>query len=89
MKDKKIHKVRNHCYGTGEYRGAVHSICNLKYSIPKKISIVFHNGSNFDYHFIIKESAEEFKKQFTCLGENTENIFNLYGSNGKRSCRNW
>ena len=31
-----------------------------------------HNGSNYDYHFIIKELAEEFKKQFTCLGENTE-----------------
>ena len=23
-------------------------------------------------HFILKELAEEFKKQFTCLGENTE-----------------
>ena len=33
---------------------------------------MFHNGSNYDYHFIIKELAEEFKKQFTCLGENTE-----------------
>ena len=40
--------------------------------MPKKIPIVFHNGSNCDYHFIIKELAEEFKKQFTCLGENTE-----------------
>ena len=40
--------------------------------MPKKNSIVFHNGSNYDYHFIIKELAEEFKKQFTCLGENTE-----------------
>ena len=40
--------------------------------MPKKISIVFHNGSNYDYDFIIKELAEEFKKQFTCLGENTE-----------------
>ena len=50
----------------------MHSICNLKYSVPKKIPIVFHNGSNYDYHFIIKELAEEFKKQFTCLGENTE-----------------
>ena len=45
--------------------------------MPKKISIVFHNGdfhnfSNYDYHFIIKELAEEFKKQFTCLGKNTE-----------------
>ena len=31
------------------------SICNLKYSVPKEIYIVFHNGSNYDYHFIIKE----------------------------------
>ena len=26
----------------------------------------------FDYHFIIKELAEEFEEQFECLGENTE-----------------
>ena len=38
----------------------------------KKVPIVFHNESNHDYHFIIKKLAEEFKKQFTCLGENTE-----------------
>ena len=38
----------------------------------KKIPIVFQNGSNYDYHFIIKELAEEFEKQFTCLAENTE-----------------
>ena len=38
--------------------------------MPKKIPIVFHDGSNSDYYFIIKELAEEFKKQFTCLGQN-------------------
>ena len=38
----------------------------------KKIHIAFHNGCNYDYHFIIKELAEEFEKQFTYLGENTE-----------------
>ena len=48
------------------------SLCNLKCSVPKKISIAFHNGLNYDYHFIIKELAEEFKKPFTCLAENTE-----------------
>ena len=37
-----------------------------------KNPIVFHNGSNYDHHFIIKELAEEFKKQFTCLGQNTK-----------------
>ena len=36
--------------------------------MPKKIPIVFHNGSNSGYPFIIKESAEEFNKQFTYLG---------------------
>ena len=26
----------------------------------------------YDYHFIIKKLAEEFKQQFTCLKENNE-----------------
>ena len=34
--------------------------------------MVFHNGSNYEYHFIINKLAKEFKKQVTCLGENTE-----------------
>ena len=62
MKDKKYRKIRDYCHYTGGYRGAVHSICNLKYSLPKNISVAFHNGSNYDYHFIMKELAEEFKK---------------------------
>ena len=33
---KKYCKVRDHCYNTGEYRGAAHSISNLKYSVLKK-----------------------------------------------------
>ena len=49
-KGKKYHKVRDHCHYKGEYRGAAHSICNLKYSVPKKIHIAFYNGSNYDYH---------------------------------------
>ena len=72
VKDKKYHKVRDHCHYTGECRGGVHSICKLNYSVPKKIPLAFHNWSSYDYHFSIKELAEEFKKQFTCLGENTE-----------------
>ena len=72
LKDKKYCKVRDHCHYTEGHRGAAHSISNLKYSVLKKIPTDFHNGSNYDYHFIIKELAEEFKKQFTCFEENTE-----------------
>ena len=33
---------------------------------------MFHNGSTYDYHFIIKEFAEEYEGEFECLGENKE-----------------
>ena len=62
--NKKYHKVRDHCHYTGKYRGAAHDICNLRYKIPKGITVVFHNGSTYDYHFIIKELAEEFEGEF-------------------------
>ena len=70
--DKKYYKVKDHCHYTGKYRGAAHNICNLRYKIPKEIPIVFHNGSTYDYHFIIKELVKEFEGNFQCLGENTE-----------------
>ena len=34
-------------------------IYRLRYKTPKEIPVLFHNGSNYDYHFIIKELAEE------------------------------
>ena len=43
----------------------------------KDIYVVFHNGSNYDYHFIIKELAKEFEGTFNCLRENTENYKNF------------
>ena len=65
-------KVRDHCHYTGKFRGAANSICNLNYKIPEEIPVKIHNGSTYDYHFTIKELAEEFEAQFECLGENTE-----------------
>ena len=64
-------KVKDHCHYTGKFRGAAHNICNLRYKTPKKIPVVFHNGSTYDYHFIINQLAKEFKGQLECLGENT------------------
>ena len=69
---KKQQKVRVHCHYTGKYRSAAHNICNLRYKVPKEIPVVFHNGSTYDYNFIIKELVKEFDGNFACLGQNTE-----------------
>ena len=70
--NKKQQKVKDHCHYTGKYRDAAHNMSNLRYKIPKEIPVVFHNGSAYDYHFIIKELVKEFEGNFECLGENTE-----------------
>ena len=57
----------------------------------KKIHAVFHTGSTYDCHFVIKELAEEFEGQFECLGENTEKYLTVLMpikkelDNGKKS----
>ena len=70
--DKKQQNVKDHCHYTGKYRGAAHNICNLRYKVPKEIPVVFHDGSTYDYHFIIKELVNKCEGNFECLGENTE-----------------
>ena len=85
VKDKKYCKVRDHCHYTDKYTDFAHSICNLKFSVPKEIPIVSHNGSNYDDLFIIKEIAEG---QFTCLGENTEKYITCTVSIKRKVTRN-
>ena len=63
---------------TSKYRAAEHRICNLKFNVPNKNPVVFHNGSNYDYHFIIKELA------LSVLGKHRK-IQNFFHSNRKRS----
>ena len=50
-------RVRDHCHLIGRYRGPVHSNCNLNYKNSFYIPVVFHNLSDYDAHFIIKEIA--------------------------------
>ena len=65
--NKNYRKIRDNCYFIGKYRDAAYSICNLKFNVHNETHIVFHNGSNYDNHFIMKELANEFE-----LRENTE-----------------
>ena len=64
-KDLNNDKVRDHCHFTGKYRGAAHNTCNLRYKILQNIPVIFHNGSTYDYHFIIKELANELAQKST------------------------
>ena len=75
--NKKYHTVRDHYHYTGKYGGFAHDICNPTYKTLKEIPIAFHNGSTYEYHFIIKKLAKEFKGKFECLGENTEKYINF------------
>ena len=72
-----MRKVKDHCHYTCKYRGAAHSKCNLEYKIVKEIPALFHNGSVYDYHFIIKYLAREFKGNFECFVENTDKYISI------------
>ena len=78
FRDKNYQKVRGHWYYTGKHRSAAHSICNLKFNEPNEIAVVFHRGSNYEYHFIIKELANEFEREFECIDESKENYKNFF-----------
>ena len=44
----------------------------LMHSIPKLITVLFYNGSNYDYDLSIKALAKEFERKADCIGEITE-----------------
>ena len=47
-------KNRDHNHFTGEFLGAACVFCNLQRRRPHKLPIFLHNGSKYDFHFIIK-----------------------------------
>ena len=70
-------KVKDHCHNTKKFRGPAHSICNLKYKLPKEIPIIIHNAS-YDTHFIINQLAIEFKGELNCIGDNMEKYITFF-----------
>ena len=65
-------KARDHCHYTETYRGTTHGICNLKFNVPNEIP-VDSNGSNYVYHFIMKELTNLFEGTLASFWENIEN----------------
>ena len=55
----KDRKVRDHYHYTGDYRGAAHSGCNLRYKILSYIPVVFYNLSGYDVHLFIRELGKQ------------------------------
>ena len=55
--DKNYKKVADHDHLTGLFRGAAHSLCNLKLRLnPSKLKLpcIFHNLKGYDSHFIMQ-----------------------------------
>ena len=63
--------VRDHDHLTGKFRGAAHSQCNLQYTLPKSVPVIFHNVSGYDSHFFIKQ-FDKSKGNINCIPNNEE-----------------
>ena len=80
---EKYNKVREHNHLSGEYRGAACQSCNTKEGkATKLIPVFFHNGSNYDFHFIIEElmKYEDKYNKVKLLSKNSEEYISIdYG----------
>ena len=83
-KEYKDKKVREHNHLTGQYRGAACQSCNSKEGKTSKIiPVLFHNGSNYDFHFIIEElkKYEDDYNKVSILAKSTEEYISMdYGT---------
>lgn len=74
---QKLRKSIDRDHYTGKYRGAAHSICNLRYETQKDIPVVTHNGSNYDFHPLITELAKEFRSNMRCIPEDKQKCISI------------
>ena len=79
-----ITKIREHNHFNGKYRGAACQSCNTKEGkCSKLIPVFFHNGSKYDFHFLVEELLN-FEDQFnklTPLAKTSEEYISLdFGS---------
>lgn len=63
--------MRDHDHSDGSYLGAAHNSCNLRRQRQKSVNIYIHNGSSYDFHFIVKALFKR-RLQVNILPHNSE-----------------
>ena len=67
-------KCRDHNHYTGQYLGAACQKCNLNRRKYKKIPIFLHNGSKYDFHFLIQALNDKEIEDIRILPYNGEHF---------------
>jgi len=70
-------RARDYCHLTGEYRGPAHSKCNLEYQNSRAIPVVFHNMSNYDMHFLIRDLATKIPGRTTVIPQTKDKYISV------------
>ena len=76
--------MRDHCHLTGNYRGPVHSNCNINVTQDQSnfMPFIFHNFSNYDCHKFFKKFVDNKndKVKFDNISKTNEDYFSVtYG----------
>jgi hypothetical protein len=76
---EKVIKCRDHSHITSKFIGAACQQCNLRRKRPQKLKIFIHNGSRYDFHFIVKALGKygEAIESISVLPYNGENFRTL------------
>ena len=70
-------KVRDHDHLSGKFRGAAHSICNLKLHKTFKIPVFLHNFRGYDGHLIALATEHFPHIQLNIIGQGYEKYLTL------------
>lgn len=65
-------KENDYCHFTGKCNGTIHTKCSSKWQHDTTIPVVFHNLTDYDSHFIIKNLAKDFEGRIDVLARSKE-----------------
>ena len=69
-------RVHDQCHLSGNFSGAAHIVCNLKYKVSKFFPVVFHKRSDYDSHIFIKTLGNS-ERDIYCISNNEENYISF------------